>query len=366
MTHALLGRIRFGLGDYDSATSNLEKAFERFEVVSATEESLRIAELRARGDFALARFHQIGSLADEGAEEVLAAVIREARQVYDASRPFEASEPVLALELSSPLATIYCLLGRWQEVAPLTAEAMTLVRRAEERSLAVARALGRRALVLKNLEEDPKGARALYSEALDIFLELEGPVHPEVANLHNQLGLIAESLGDVDAALTSHQAALKVRQRLYPEGHWDIGKSHFRLGRLFRRQGVGDRAVDHFQASVRISHQVFGPTHAWTTKCTLSLCEALIDDSRPGEAEDLLRVELSPEHLATRPTNSRMTTHAEGLLGAALLAQGQIDGKRLLRRSLQTLGAKPRGFEDGIRWLERFSESLSDAGSAAD
>ena len=363
LTYALFGRIRLGLGDYDSAYSNLEQALERFDAVPATEESLRIGELRAKGDFALAQLHQIGSLNDDGAEEVVAAAIRDARQVYRASRPFEASDPALALELSSPLAQIYCDLGRWQDVAPLTEEAMALVRRAgEAKTLAVAQALGRRALVLKNLEGDLEGARAHYSEALAIYLEHEGPVHPEVAKLHNQLGLIAATLGDTDAALTFHRDALEVRQQLYPDGHLDISQSHFHLGSIFRRQGAVDRAIEHFREMARVSHQAYGPTHRWTVRRTLWLCEVLIEGSRFAEAEDLLRVELGPQHRAARPASSRLITQAEGLLGAALLAQGQIAGEPLLRQSLKTLRGKPSGFGDVIRWLENFLDKNLPAG----
>ena len=351
--HALFGRIRFDLGQYDQARSSLEQALEQFDAVVEEDEALRIAELRARADLALARFLGLGSLSEEGAEEVIESAISAARSVYEESRWLEEVDPNLALELSDPLAEIYCWLEQWEAVAPLTEEAMTRIQSAGEiRTLPVAEALGRRALVLKNLESDLEGARELYAEALGIFLEREGPVHPEVANLHNQLGLIAKDLGEPEASLTHHREALDTRRQLYPQGHGDIHRSLAHLGELHRQQGDFDQAAERFREAMLLSEEIYPVSNSWRVRYALRLSEALIDASRFEEAEVRLRIELGPEYRARRPSNSRMITHAEGLLGAVLLARGELAGEALLKQSLDTLRQKPSGYEQAVAWLE--------------
>jgi tetratricopeptide (TPR) repeat protein len=361
MIHALFGRIRLDLGQYGEAESSLEKALRLFGSMVDQEESLRIAELRAWGDLALARLNQIESAADEGSEQIIVQVIASARRAYEQSRWLEAKEPALALELSNPLAEVYCQLERWQDAAPLTKEAMTLLQRARKlKSRPVADALARRALVLKNLDGDLEGAQDLYTQALDIYLELEGNVHPEVARLHNQLALVASGTGNTADALTSHQEALKVRRELYPGGHLEIRMSHEHLASLFRAQGTLEFAGQHFAKAAEVSRKLYGRTNARTIKYTLQQCEVLLEDGQPAKAEALLRTELTTERRAARPAGSRLIVQAEGLLGAALFEQGIDEGEALLHQSLQTLRSHPDHFEDVIAWFETYLKKISD------
>lgn len=360
MIHALFGRIRLDLGQYGEALASLDIARQLFATIADKDESLRVAELRAWGDYALAKLHQLDSVNDDGAEQTIAEAIASARQTYEQSRWLEATEPGLALELSNPLAEVYCLLERWQDAAPLTEEAIRLSRRVRQtRSLPVAQALARRALILKTLEGDLERARGLYDRALEIYLQVEGDVHPEVANLHNQLALVASGLGHGEAALASHRQALEVRRQLYPEGHRTIHESHGHLADELRSQGNLLSAAEHLAAAAEVSHGLHGPTSSWTIKYILRQCEVLIEHGQGARAEALLRAQLTPERRAVRPPGSRLITQAEGLLGAALLAQGKDAGERLLLESLATLRDRPDHYEDAIHWLASQIQDVS-------
>ncbi|MEM8930925.1 MAG: tetratricopeptide repeat protein, partial [Acidobacteriota bacterium] len=231
---------------------------------------------------------------------------------------------------------------------------LRLIERAgSPRTSTVAAALTRQALVLKNRDGDLEGARSLYRQALDLFRELEGATFPDVANTLNQLALVAADLGDPAEARDLHSEALAVRRRLYTGGHWEIGQSLEHLGMLALDAGDAGTAIGHFEALVDASTTLYEPTDGRTVRHHLLLAEALLTDGRVADAEALLRVQLDEVHRAARPAGSRLIVWAEGMLGVALLDQGQDHGRRLLETSLEALRAKPQAYEKPLDWLER-------------
>ena len=357
--HALFGRIRLDLGDYGAARDDLQAALDRFATFDDPDPAQRLVELQARGDLALVGLHQVSSPEDEGAEEALDVAIADARFAYEQSRWLRASDPARALELTIPLAEIYCQLEQWDRAAPLTAEAMELIRLAgEPRTRSVAEAFGRRALLLKNREGDLAAAHELYSRALEILVEIEGPVHPEVANLHNQLALVAEETADLEAAERGHRATLEVLSELYPQGHSSLRRSLAHLGRVLLLRNDPEAAIEVYRRLTALCLDLYGPTGGWTVKHHLDLAQLLIDRSRNVEAESILRAQLTPEQRSARPAGSRLLVQAEGLLGAALLARDEPSGEPLLRDSLQSLRERSEGYEEPLRWLESAAEDL--------
>ena len=361
--HALLGQIRYDLGDLGAAQTHLEHALELFDSLDRPEAADRVAELRALGALSLVRFHQGVSYDDGDAEAVRDEALGEALAAYEESRYLTESEPELAFELSDPLAEIYCWLGRYDEAAPLTAEALELIRRAgEPRTVRVAVALTRRALVLKNRDGDLAAARELYQRALEMFRELEGPTYPEVANTLNQLALVSEALGNLEEARALHREVLEIRRRLYGGPHWEIGQSLQHLGELAAEAGDHAVAVSHFEELVPLTVELYGTTDGRSVKRALLLSQALIDTGRIAEAEAHLRTQLDEEHREARPKSSRLILWAEGALGVVLLTQGDDAGRDLLASSLDALRAKPSSYEGAIAWLAAQSEGFSPGG----
>lgn len=364
---ALFGRIYYGQGKFVQARETLERSIEVFESLDLTDPKIRLHKLRARGTLALAWLYALDAdeddLPKEEVDAQLAALLDQASIAHDQSRFLESSDPTLALELSNPLAEIYCLIEKFELAKPLTEEAVALLERdPEARTLAVAQALGRRALILKNLENDLEGARELYTRALDIHLELEGPIHPDVANLQNQLGLLADQLGDPETAITLHQQALAARRELFPEGHVHVGQSLAHLASIYRDRGELDAALDAYRQAAQNAEAGTGPTGVWTVRYHLALAQTLIDAGRPAEAEAILRVQLDPEHRAARPDDSLLPTQAEGYLGAALLAQGQGQGQAMVRASLESLRKGSARYQSAVRWLEAFLSKKNSGG----
>lgn len=362
LLHGLFGRIRFDLGEYEAALVSLEAALQGFASLPNKDDALHVAEWQALGDLGLARLHQLGTLEDEGAEEVIVASIASARLAYEKAQTLKATDPKRALDLSNPLVEIYCTTEQWQEAEDLTREMMSWVERLEgATSIPVAEALGRRALILKTQERDLDGAQELYSRALEMYLELEGPVHPQVANLHNQLGLVALGLGDTVSALTSHQEALRVRRLLFPHGQLDVRKSHVHLADLFRAEGDLQQALWHLEQAIELSETKYGETGGWTVSDTLRLAQILVEDGRLARAEALLQTQLSPQRREARKEGSGLIVQADGILGVVWLAQGKDGGEQLLLRSLEDLRRRPSGYEDAVAWLEDYVPKDSSA-----
>ena len=351
--HALLGRIRYDLGEADAAAKHLQRALDLYGDVAEMTPSDRIAVLRTQGALGLARFQSLEFAETDDREGAVEIALESARQAYERSRYLVATDPVLALELSDPLAELYCWLERYDEAAPLTDEAMRLIENTgTPRTAAAASAMTRQALVLKNQRDDLEGARALYLQALELFRELEGPTYPEVANILNQLALVAADLGDLTEARALHGEALAVRQRLYGDVHWEVGRSLLHLGNLALETGDAAAAIGHFEQLIDVTTAIYGPTNSRTVWRHLLLAEALIVHGRAADAEALLRVQLDDAHRQSRPAGSRLLVWAEGVLGVALLDQGRDRGRLLLETSLETLRAKPQAFEEPIDWLE--------------
>ncbi|MEM1178582.1 MAG: serine/threonine-protein kinase [Acidobacteriota bacterium] len=357
--HALVGRIRYDLGQVDKAVEHLEHALELYGDAGATTPADRIAVLRAQGALGLALFHGLGAVEVDDRGAALEQALESARTAYRDSRYLVAIDPGLAFELSDPLAELYCRLDRYDEAAPLTAEALHLLELAgEPRTTAAAAAIARRALVLKNRQQDLGGARLLYGQALELFRELEGPTFPEVANTLNQLGLVAEALGDGDDARALHTEALAVRRQLYGEVHREVGQSLFHLSLLALRADDVTTAIGHFEELVGILTALYGDTDGRTVERHLLFAEALIAADRAAEAEAILRIQLDDVHRAARPAGSRLIVWAEGMLGVALLDQGQDRGRPLLETSIESLRAKPRHYEERLDWLEKQARRL--------
>jgi tetratricopeptide (TPR) repeat protein len=292
----------------------------------------------------------------EAAQERARSVLEQAR------RSLPGDDPALLAMLSN-LASIYCWLGKIDRAAPLSAEILALARQRGSRAdLTVAAALAQQALVYKNQAGDLDTAADLYRQALEIHRRLTGELHPDVANTHNQLGLIAREQGDLAEAVTQHTTALDIRRRLYPEGdHWEIAQSHGHLGAVRRDQGEFAAAIEHLRQAhlMYLEHPDRGVEHTRTGEYLIQVGEVFLLWGDPQAAERTVRREIPTAWWDARPENSRMVAWANGVLGQALALQGrEAEARPLLEGAAKALAEKPQGYERENRQVQTWYAAL--------
>jgi len=342
---AVFGRILLKRDQLDGAQQELQEALRIVrEEVPQPDRNLRVAVLQAESDLALVSF-----LRAKTEQEAMAAEAQ-ARDVLDRGRRGLRSSDPEFLEILSNLALIYCWEKNLDALAPLTDEVIALAReQGQSVSLTVGAALAQQALVLKNTAKDFERSKALYRDALAIFLRLVGELHPEVANVYNQLGLIALEEGDLATAADLHTQALSIRERLYPEGvHIEIGQSHKHLANVAREQGDFPQAELHLREAIRIYQAApgRGPDYSTTGEYQVLLAEIFLLRGDEAAAERVLRVEIPSAWWEKRKPTSLLRAWAEGVLGQSLALQGKVDQARpLLERAGRILAADSEDYE---------------------
>ncbi len=341
---ALLGRTFLHLGDFKTARDHLEDAERMFRELPRNSGPTYLSrQVRALSDLAVARF-QLSETEQEAddAEATALAAARSARARLE-------QKPKELLAVLGNLSLIYCMRKKGDQVVPLASEILHLARRQPRPSVAVGNALALQALTLKNVVGDLESSRQLYLEARSIFERVEGPVHPEVANIYNQLGLVAQAHGDLSQALANHQTALKLRQKLYSDGmHIEIAQSHAHIASTLFQSGRLKEAEERQRTALSMYQQIEdrGPSHSRTITYTIQLAELLLAAQRPEDAATVLDQEIPLTWWTARPLGSRALAWAESVLGRAKVLQGQeSDGHQLLARASRTFEANPKFFE---------------------
>ncbi len=341
---ALIGRIYLHRGEFEPARACLEEADQIFSDLPASSDPIqRAGALRARSDLAVARFH----LAQD--EEEADTAEAQAQEAARAARQSLEESPGEQLEVLGNLALIYCWRKKEREIVPLAKEMLALARLRPPDSMAVAEALALQALTLKNTLGDLESSQALYRQSLSILERMEGENHPEVANLYNQLGLVAEGLGEFHRALELHRKTLKIRRHLYPAGdHIEIAQSHSRLASALGHLQRWSEAQGHLRTAITLyqQHPARGPGYSRTIAYVINLAELLLSMGQPAEATEVLEEEIPEDWWTARPPGSRLLAWAESVLGRAAVLQGKdVEGRHRLQRAAEALDANPEHYE---------------------
>ncbi|CAF1565532.1 unnamed protein product, partial [Adineta steineri] len=83
----------------------------------------------------------------------------------------------------------------------------------------------------------------------------------EKAPIYYQLGCIKFNQGEYQEALSSHKAALTIRQQLLPSNHLYLGDSYHRIGIVYYSMGDYPKALSYYEKAFAIRQQSFPPNH---------------------------------------------------------------------------------------------------------
>ncbi len=228
---------------------------------------------------------------------------------------------------------------------------------------------------------ETKKAETLYRETLEVRRQLYGDASPEVGRSLNNYGLFLMRKGRLDEAEPLLREALQNRQDNLGPDHPSVAKVLINLATLEDARGHHDAAVAKYRQALQIRLNGFDIKTAWAKS---ALAYALSGRKGPGdltEARSLLeealevavrkkepgdhKTQIVQRNLAAvllelgdaqaaerliRPVVDRSqdrspwrAADARSLLGACLLAQGDLDAARPLLEGAAEIIAKARG-----------------------
>ena len=115
-------------------------------------------------------------------------------------------------------------------------------------------------LMANNMGQYEK-AIVYYEKALDIK-EKQNPFnHQNLANTYNNIGALYESMGDYPKALSFHEKALAIQQQSLPPTHPDLANTYKNIGNVYNSIGDYSKALSFHEKALAIQQQSLPPTH---------------------------------------------------------------------------------------------------------
>ncbi|RME51490.1 MAG: CHAT domain-containing protein, partial [Deltaproteobacteria bacterium] len=178
--------------------------------------------------------------------------------------------------------------------------------------------------VLAKVVGDYDRARPLYERALAIREERLGPRHPRVADTLNNLGLLLFEQGLYDDALPLYRRALSIfEEQLGPE-HPRVAQIAVNLANLLEEEGLDEEAESLYERSLAITEKRLGKDHPFVATILYNL--AFLFDKR----NDFVRSRAFYERVLAIETTTLGPDHPDLLfplnnLGRALLERGRFE-----------------------------------------
>ncbi|MEM1207375.1 MAG: tetratricopeptide repeat protein, partial [Acidobacteriota bacterium] len=263
---SVMGRAYLRLGHLDEAeTLLLESAAGAVPAGSDPESHFTLAELR----IAQGRYPEAMTLLKDAAEGALGPV-EELRRRLAVSRVLH-FQGDLEGALGVQTEVLEALRAHHPEAREFRAKVL-------RRLGGTARSLG-----------DFGSARSVYLEARGLYEDAFGEMHPEVARLDLQVGLLFEEEGRFAEAEAEFRRALEAQTRLYPEGHSAVAETLRCIASVLYTQGRLEDAEAYGRRSLEMARRFLGGEHpgVGTTHNLLGL--VLLKQKRLDEAEASFR-----------------------------------------------------------------------------
>ncbi len=243
----VIGPIYLNLGDYERSRDLLEQAIrDRKSVVGSDEKTaMLLTELG-------------GTLNDLGDEQGAEAVFEEAITIARAS----AAPRVEAIALGRLAWVRRTLSGEITDSTVRLVELGVALQRAID---SVPDDLMQNLSILGVMERNRgnlAGADTLYGEALEISQRQHGDLHPNTVQAMNNVGVLKQSLGEWDEAVTALQGVRDGWLRIYGPDHYFVGNANRSLATALANRGDIDGALEAIQEALRAYRSVVPDDHS--------------------------------------------------------------------------------------------------------
>lgn len=187
-------------------------------------------------------------------------------------------------------------------------------------------------------------AERLLTRAIGISTRTEGPEHPSVAEMLNDLGALHRNQGHYPQAESLLQRALMIREKILGSEHPDVAESLNDLGVLYRSQGHYTQAVSAYHRALSIKEKTLGPDHLSVALSLSNLGVLYNAQCQYEQAEPLLQRALSIRKKALGPEHPNVANSLNHL-GFLANAQGQYDRANHLYQTALMIWEKMLGPE---------------------
>jgi tetratricopeptide (TPR) repeat protein/tRNA A-37 threonylcarbamoyl transferase component Bud32 len=104
-------------------------------------------------------------------------------------------------------------------------------------------------------------ALAAYTRAMEIFIRVLGPDHPELARLHANIGVVHYTQGAYDEALEAYARAEALEQEVFGLKHPSLARTWSNIGVVHYVEGRYDQALIYYQRALAVMEAALGPEH---------------------------------------------------------------------------------------------------------
>lgn len=349
---AIIGTVYARLGEYDKAGTALSQALDLQRSRNGPGHPELLESMQAMATLAMMR-------GENGEAETLL------REVLAQRLARTDPDPMLVASTRNDLGAALARQSKYDEAESLARAALAAAGDAVDDPTMLASARGNLAILLVRKGELEE-AESLYRQALAQRRELQGPAHPDIANLLNNLGVLLSKQGRLPEAEPLLRESLEMKRKLFGDRHPDVAVGMDQLGSTLVKQGRYDEAEplyldalamrrallepDHphiavnlnqlanlyrekhefaraeplYREAIAICSESQGPDHDWTITMTGNLGRMYLLADQGRDAEETFRKVLR-SRLATLPADHWKIALARGMLGAALALQGRSD-----------------------------------------
>ncbi len=237
------------------------------------------------------------------------------------------SDPEQAAALFGNLGSLLQAMGNLQGARAYLEQALAIYRQA------MGEVHPNTAICLNNLGSllqamgDLAGARPYYEQALERQLWALGIKHPDTTRSLNNLGMLLQAMGDLVGARPYYEQALAINRQTLGEVHPNTATCLNNLGSLLQAMGDLAGARPYYEQALAIKRQAMGEVHPETAKGLNNLGILLQDMGNLAEARPYLEQALTIRRqvLGEKHYDTALSLNN---LGALLQAMGNPVGAR--------------------------------------
>lgn len=139
---------------------------------------------------------------------------------------------------------------------------------------------------------DYKKAIEYWHQAINIFRELYGYEHPEVAKIFNYMGDTWRTLGQPRKTIEYCEKSLIIFKKAFDDKHPDIASALNNLGKVWHSLGHYKKAIDYYEYALSINQDLYGEKHPEVAKLLNNIGDVLISLGEPKKAVEYFQQSL--------------------------------------------------------------------------
>jgi tetratricopeptide (TPR) repeat protein len=223
----------------------------------------------------------------------------------------------------------------WPVALPLTAHAVAVVHRADERHITepTARLFGQVAL-FHFAQANHHAAEPLMRRALAIAEASYGETHPTVATYLNNLALLLQATNRLAEAEPLMRRALAIHEASYGEAHPTVATGLNNLAQLLKAIHRLTEAEPLMRRALAINEASYGETHPTVATRLNNLAQLLKATNRLTEAEPLMRRALAIGEATYGDAHPTVATRLNNLALLLKATNRMAEAEPLMRRAL--------------------------------